>query len=474
MKAAFLCLLLATIAFASPAEQIEEGVYVLGEDNFDSFINQHEHVLVEFYAPWCGHCKNLAPEYASAAQTLASNGSPVKLAKVDATVHAALGQKFGIQGYPTLKFFRSGSPIDYEGGRKAAEIVAWVNKKSGPVSAELSSQDAIKTFSEGEGTHVIAFVKPGSDQFNTWLSVAKDPKFSDFAAGHVFDESLFGDRKVNSVVLYKKGEEPIVYTGECDQAAVLKWLLAEGFPLVEELAQGIWVRSQQNESPLLAVFHEETDSDTQNLIYKVAKAHKGKVLFSWSTRLPLLEQWGGTGKQIPSAIMIVWKNGEPKFKIWNEDNGVKFDEAGLNAFIEQTLAGTYVAFKKSEAVPENNDGPVVTVVGKNFEDIVYNKEGKPVFVEFYAPWCGHCKKLAPVWDELGTNLKTELPNVIVAKVDATANTLPDEITIQGFPTIILFQGRQQTQYNGARDVDGFTSFLKSNLGQAKDEQHNEL
>jgi len=469
-----LAFLVSLLCIGSFASDVEEGVYVLGEDNFDAFVGEHEHVLVEFYAPWCGHCKTLAPEYASAAQTLAADGKTVKLAKVDATVHAALGQKYGVQGYPTLKFFRSGSPIDYEGGRKAAEIISWVEKKSGPVSTELKSQDDITKFTEKDGTNVVAYVKSGSDHYNTWIQVAKDPKFGDFAGAHVVDQSLWGNNKEGSVVLHKKGEEALTFTGDFEQATLLKWLLAEGFPLVEELAQGIWVRSQQTETPLLAVFHQETDSDTQALIYKVAKAHKGEALFSWSTRIQLLEQWGGSGKQVPSAIMIVWKNGEPKFKIWNEEDGVAFDQAGLSAFVSQTLAGTYAAYKKSEAIPENNNGPVVTVVGKNFEDVVYNSEGKPVLVEFYAPWCGHCKKLAPVWDELGQTLVGELPNVVVAKVDATANTLPDEVSVTGFPTIILFQGKQQTPYNGARDVDGFISFLKTTLGQAKEGEHSEL
>jgi len=472
--AAVLALLVALLCVGTFAVDQEGGVYVLGEDNFETFIQDNEHVLVEFYAPWCGHCKTLEPEYASAAQTLAADGKTVKLAKVDATVHSALGQKFGVQGYPTLKFFRSGSPMDYEGGRKAPEIISWVEKKSGPVSAELKSQEEITKFTEKEGTNVVAYLKADSPEYSTWIEIAKDNKFGDFFGAHVFDEALFGGNKAGSIVLYKKGEEPLAYTGEFEKAPVLKWLLAEGFPLVEELAQGIWVRSQQTESPLLAVFHQEADSDSQALIYKVAKAHKGEALFSWSTRIQLLEQWGGSGKQVPSAIMILWKNGEPKFKIWNEDDGVTFDEAGLNTFVSQTLDGTYAAYKKSEAVPEDNNGPVVTVVGKNFEDVVYNKEGNPVLVEFYAPWCGHCKKLAPVWDELGASLKTTLPNVIVAKCDATANTLPDEISVSGFPTIILFQGKQQTPFNGARDVDGFTSFLQTTLGQAKEQEHSEL
>merc|ERR1711953_603985 len=98
--------------------ETEDEVLVLTKDNFDQAIQENDHILVEFYAPWCGHCKKLTPEYAQAA-------------KVDATIERDLGDKFGVRGYPTLQFFTKGEPAKYDGNRKAEGIVEWVKKASG-------------------------------------------------------------------------------------------------------------------------------------------------------------------------------------------------------------------------------------------------------------------------------------------------------------------------------------------------------
>ena len=129
---ATLALICAFVVSLVRADDAASDVMVLTTDNFDDFVSKHKYVLAEFYAPWCGHCKQLAPEYEKAATQLKEEGIDAKLAKIDATVEQELGKKFGVQGYPTLLWFVNGQKSDYKGGRTSETIVEWINKKTGP------------------------------------------------------------------------------------------------------------------------------------------------------------------------------------------------------------------------------------------------------------------------------------------------------------------------------------------------------
>lgn len=125
-------------------------VVKLTENNFDSLIDGSKHAFVEFYAPWCGHCKSLEPEWAIAGDTFLPDDD-VLLGAVDATENTGLADRYGVAGYPTIKYFPKGSTEaeDYKGGRTADTIVPHINQKAGlnrkvkkPVSAVTELTDA--------------------------------------------------------------------------------------------------------------------------------------------------------------------------------------------------------------------------------------------------------------------------------------------------------------------------------------------
>lgn len=104
-----------------------DDVIELTDSNFEKLVLKSDDLwLVEFFAPWCGHCKNLAPHWQKAATELKGK---IKLGALDATVHSVTASRYGVQGYPTIKFFNKGDVEDYDGGRTSSDIVTWANDK---------------------------------------------------------------------------------------------------------------------------------------------------------------------------------------------------------------------------------------------------------------------------------------------------------------------------------------------------------
>ena len=195
--------LLFIFALAFAEVEMEDGVIVLNDDNFDEILSQHESLLVKFYAPvsscsfiltdqWCGHCKKLAPEYAAAAKELATLDPPLYLAQVDATACPKLSQRFAIRGYPTLKFFKNGNAVDYDSGRSKQDIVNYMKKKSGPVAVAYNNKDDLETAIEAVDVAIVGFFEnTESEEYQKWYAVMAT--LDDATAIYVTDADLAKD-----------------------------------------------------------------------------------------------------------------------------------------------------------------------------------------------------------------------------------------------------------------------------------------
>lgn len=158
-------------------------------------------------------------------------------------------------------------------------------------------------------------------------------------------------------------------------------------------------------------------------------------------------------KSFPS-IAVVWEEVKYHFE-------ESIAEKALSKFLQHVRSGKAKKFFKTEPVPESNDKPVKVVVGSTFTEMVLSKN-RDVLLEIYAPWCGHCKNLAPVWEELGQKLEDK-ERITIAKFDGTANEIEvPGFGFEGFPTIYWVKAGSKTPivYDGDRTFEGFWDFLK--------------
>ncbi|XP_061609497.1 protein disulfide-isomerase A6 isoform X1 [Phyllopteryx taeniolatus] len=161
----------------------KKDVVELTDDNFDKMVLQSDDVwLVEFFAPWCGHCKNLEPEWAAAASAVKEQTKgKVRLGAMDATVHQAVSSRYGIRGFPTIKIFRKGEePEDYQGGRLRGDIIEraldlFSDNAPAPELLEILNEDVLKTTCEDSQLCIIGILPhildTGAAGRNSYLDV---------------------------------------------------------------------------------------------------------------------------------------------------------------------------------------------------------------------------------------------------------------------------------------------------------------
>uniref|UniRef100_A0A336KRW2 Protein disulfide-isomerase n=1 Tax=Culicoides sonorensis TaxID=179676 RepID=A0A336KRW2_CULSO len=462
-KKSLILLTIVSFVFAGEADVKE-----LGDDTFEAGVSEVETTLVMFYAPWCGHCKRLKPEYAKAAELLKDDDPPIALAKVDCTeAGKKTCEKFSVSGYPTLKIFKNGEVSqEYNGPREAAGIVKYMRAQVGPASKDLASLQAFETFLKVNEASVVGFFEKDSSlktTFNKYADKMREKlRFGYSSAADVLKKQ----GETDAVLLFRNPQLSNKF--EPDFVKFEGKSLDELTQFVKENLHGLVgyrTRDSSNEfkNPLVvayyAVDYAKNPKGTnywRNRILKVAKEWSDKLNFAVSSKDDFQHELNEYGYDYTGEKPVILARDAQGQKFIMKD---EFTVENLQAFCNDLYEGALEPYVKSEPVPEKNDAPVKVGVAKNFDELVMQSD-KDVLVEFYAPWCGHCKKLAPVYDEVAEKLKDE--DVLLVKVDATANDVPPLFEVRGFPTLFWLPKNSKAspvKYEGGRETEDFIKYI---------------
>eukprot|EP00123_Amoebidium_parasiticum_P010799 comp20331_c0_seq1/m.25594 comp20331_c0_seq1/g.25594 ORF comp20331_c0_seq1/g.25594 comp20331_c0_seq1/m.25594 type:complete len:552 (-) comp20331_c0_seq1:375-2030(-) len=504
----FLCALLALSAVDLARGEEEEfyshgNVVVLSEATFQDAVGQADTILVKFYAPWCGHCKTLAPVYQEAAKQLEEeyDGKGL-LATVDCTQNGPLCSSHNIQGYPTVLLFKKGERVEqYSGQRTVQAIVDYVASKAGKskTKAERLTTYAVAMHEESfeadisvKQAMLVMFYAP-------WCGHCKNlkPHYEEaaevLATKHDINDVMgmvdctenrdlcqkYEIKGYPTMLLFKGGAKEEKYANARTTDALVKYLLKHTGKEAEEpkkeggvvvVEEGVSVLGDdslagwlEGRDKALVMFYapwcghckklHPTFSETALLL---AKEHKMENVLGHVDCTVNADSCNKYNIRGYPTVLLFRKGVEP----------LKYQNPRTVAAITQfVLSDTPESVKPPPPPPEapkeyEKDTKVVVLTASNAADVL--SANPLVMIKFYAPWCGHCKAMAPAYHDASRQLAADGSKVVLATVNCDEHrALCQENGVTGFPTLFLFtNGQKGEKYSGQRTVTAISEYVR--------------
>lgn len=440
----------------------ENNVIVLTDKTFDKALEKYEFLLVQFYAPWCGFCKQIKPEFEKASEKLRKEN--YFLAKVDATSEIELTQKYNISGYPTIKYFIDKEPIDYKGGRKEEDIIKWIKNNSKKITEKLDTIDKIEKFLEYDMCTI--YYGTNKNEIKEFKKVAK--KIEDFPFGIANSEEIISKYgKEGTVIFYKDFDELKNEITTIKEDILLEFYKKYSEPKVLKLDFRGIKKIYIQHNPALMLFVDENKEKLleyekllKNVYEKINEKIKLVLADFKEGRSEIIGEGLGAKKSDLPKVLIVDTRRKLKKYVFKEE----INEKNLINFIKKWEENKLSKFIKSQEEPKENNGPVYTLVSKTFEKIVI-KNDKDVMVLFCNFQTNSCRNILPIYTDIAKILKANNPKLVLAMMDGMENEL-ESLPIHGFPSIKFFPGNKKDlaplDYIGERNFDKIIKFIQAN------------
>jgi len=298
-------------------------------------------------------------------------------------------------------------------------------------------------------------------------------KIDDVPFGIVSDPSLVESSSDGSIFLFKHFDEgKAVFSGSVDTEEIVKFVKKNRLPLVvefsQETAQKVFTGEIKKHVLMFISKKDDSFKAKNDEFAKSAAQFRNEFIFIMvntdeEENSRVTEFFGLKKDNVPAIRLVVLDDDFSKYKPQEES----FTESAISQFVNDFKSGKLKRHLMSETEPADWDSTSVKVlVSSTFWNRI---AGKNAFVEFYAPWCGHCKQLAPIWDQLGDKFK-DSADIVIAKVDATVNEI-EGVKVSSFPTLKYFANGSTKEtvinYSGERTLEELVRFVESGGKQAE-------
>lgn len=416
--------------------------------------------MIAFTTKQCPHCIKLGQKIPEIEAAFKDAEIDAKFFKMDVNEEGnrVFVDQHQVDGVPTIYLYLANSdPVKYNGEREAASIVKFIKKM---INLSVKSIESAESLAEltSAGVVLVSIVDADTDSSNL-LKMARANLDITFAT---VNKQVADDIGLTGALTMIRRDGKLMLSAEelaaKNEKEISSWIKMSALPAVLSFPDSAAEVFSAGIDSIMFFVHSSLEDVAW--LNEVAEAFRGQILVAFIDRnneaASNVFSFFGIDKDSDEAAVRVYNTEKRKQFVMNEPVTAE----SLTSFMKAYAAGEVPVHMKSEALPEDwNANPVKVLVGSNFNEVALDTT-KFVFVEFYAPWCGHCKKLAPEWDLLAEKV-AELENVVIAKMDATANDLDsNHEDVQGFPTLRLYKlDNSVVEYSGERNVEKLYEWL---------------